>query len=561
MDVTGSNLTTLTDPSSPAPQQTISPTPVPGVSKSSPSRPIGISVSSSLSDVKPGLPPVTKTPASKMGASHPLHIEHNHSLPPINVDTTSNNSLTPVDKRHPISPAPVKQDDVSTHVCTHLNVGDAPTNGRQTFTDARVYDKLERWSPSIPVLILPATTRPADDTSDSEHSSSDSEDGNPPLPPPERPWSPSVPAALTTQASRRHNIRGRRAERPENSSSTRATQPSTEVPRPPSSPAPAPMTPQSLVKIKFPTKPESSTSVPGSFVPDVVGLPSSSSSDEDSKVSCLLLHSYFDFVTSSLVQTNIPPERISSSPSSVLRISRPHAVLPPPPHAEVPSSPSTLAHPSSPALKKEYSPSYRSPASSRGSFSHGPLENNTANAASHPSSPKQPARKPQTFSWPPFRPGRDDGSTDFYPPFRAGPDSCEAPPPVSLRPTSGSGPIHDHIPLNAAVRGRPAMLPNSNTVPVAPRHSSFPFSSTPARLPSPPGQTFHHSQPFAPSMSPKVPFKMSQTMMPDSGGHPPRQPRSGPPMQPMAPVPLGQSMAPKAYPQYHRQREYFAVCS
>ena len=292
MNVTGNNLTTPTDPS-PAPQQTISPTPVRGVSKSSPSRPIGISVSSSLSDVKPGLPPVAK---SKMGATHPRHIEHNDSLPPINVDTTSNNSLTPVDKRHPISPAPVKQDDVSTHVCTHFNVGDAPTNGRQTFTDTRVYDKLERWSPSIPVLTaLPATTRPADETSDSGHSSSDSEDGNPPLPPPERPWSPSVPAALTTRASRRHNIRGRRAERPENSSSPRATQPSTEVPRPPSSPAPAPMTPQSLAKIKFPTKLESSTSVPGSFVSDVVGLPSSSFSDEDNKVSCLFLHSHFDF--------------------------------------------------------------------------------------------------------------------------------------------------------------------------------------------------------------------------------------------------------------------------
>jgi len=290
MNVTGSALTTLTDPSPPS-QQTVSPTPpVRDVSKSSPSRPVGIPVSS-LSDVKAGLPPVAKTTVSKTGATHPRHIEHNNSLPPIHVDTTSKNSLTPGDKRHPISPTPVKQDDVSTPVCTHINVSDAATNGQKTFTDTRVSDKLERWSPSIPVLTSLPPTRPADETSDSGHSSSSSEDGNPPLPPPERPWSPSVPAALTTQASRRHNIRGRRAERPKNASSPRATQPSTEVPRPPSSPTLAPMISPSIAKIKFPTKPESSTPVPGSFASDVVGLPSSFS--EDSKVSCLFLYSHF----------------------------------------------------------------------------------------------------------------------------------------------------------------------------------------------------------------------------------------------------------------------------
>ena len=293
VNVAGGTPTILTDPS-PAPQQTVSPTPVRGVSTSSPSKPIGISISSSLSDVKAVLPPVAKTTASKTGATHPRHIEHNHSLPPIKIDTTSNNSLTPVNKRHPISPTPVKQDDVSTHVCAPFDVGDAATNGQQTFTETRVNDKLERWSPSIPVLTaLPATTRSADETSDSGHSSSSSEDGNPPLPPPERPWSPSVPAALTTQASRRHNIRGRRAERPENASSPRATQHSTELPRPPSSPTPAPMTSPSLAKIKFPTKLESNKS--GSFMSDVIGLPSSSFSDEDSKVSCLFLHNHFDF--------------------------------------------------------------------------------------------------------------------------------------------------------------------------------------------------------------------------------------------------------------------------
>lgn len=129
MNVTGIALTTLTDPSSPTPQQTVSPTSVRDVSKSSPSRPIRTSVSSSLSDVKAGLSPVAKTTVSKTGATHPRHIELNNSLPPIHVDTTSKNSLTPVDKRHPISPTPVKQDDVSTHVRTHFNVIDAATNG------------------------------------------------------------------------------------------------------------------------------------------------------------------------------------------------------------------------------------------------------------------------------------------------------------------------------------------------------------------------------------------------------------------------------------------------
>lgn len=296
VDIAGSTLTTLTDPS-PTSQQTISLSPVRGVSKSSPSRPVGISVSSSLPDAKAGLPPVAKTTtsSSNTGVTHPRHIEHNHSLPPIKVDTTSNNSFTPVDKRQPISPTPVKQDDVSTPVCTHFNVGDAASNGEQTFTDTRVNDKLERWSPSIPVLTsLPATTRLADETSDSGHSSSSSEDEGPPLPPPERPWSPSVPAALTTQASRRHNIRGRRTERPDNASRPRTIQPSKEVPRPPSPPTPAPMTSTSLAKIKFPTKSESNTPVPGSFVSDVIGHPPSSFSDEDSKVCCLFLHGHFD---------------------------------------------------------------------------------------------------------------------------------------------------------------------------------------------------------------------------------------------------------------------------
>jgi hypothetical protein len=258
-----------------------------------------------------------------------------------------------------------------------------------------------------------------------------------------------------------------------------------------------------------------------------------------------------------LVQADPLPEKIPSSPSSVRRFSRPHAILPPPPPVEVPASPSTLAPPPSSSLRKDNSPSRLSPASSRGSFSHGPLESSATSVASHPSSPKQFPRKPQTLSWPPFRPGRDDGPTDFYPPFRAGPDSCEPSPPLPLRPTSGPSTIHDHGPLNTPARGRPAAMSNSNNIPVAPRHPSFSLSSIPGRPSSPSVQTFHHSQPFGQPMAPKIHLKPSQVMVPDSN-HPPRQPRSGLTLQMMGSAPFAQSMSPKTYPQYHRYREYFA---
>lgn len=261
---------------------------------------------------------------------------------------------------------------------------------------------------------------------------------------------------------------------------------------------------------------------------------------------------------SSFFQSDLLPEKISSSPL-VRRFSRSGAILPPPPPAEVPSSPSTQTYPPSPSLRKDHSPSRLSPASPRGSFSHGLLESSSTSLPSHPPSPMQSLRKPQTFSWPPFRPGRDDGPTDFYPPFRAGPDPCEPPPPLSFRPTSGPGMIHDHTPLNSATRGRPAVISSSNAIPIAPRHSSFVHPSGPGRPPSPPVQPFHNSQPFGPSMSPKAPLKPSHAMIPD-GGHPPRQPRSEAALQAMPSASLGQGMTPKAYPQYHRHREYFMSC-
>lgn len=227
------------------------------------------------------------------------------------------------------------------------------------------------------------------------------------------------------------------------------------------------------------------------------------------------------------------------------------------PPADVISLPPTQAHPPSPSLRKDHSPSRLSPASSRGSFSHGPPESSATSVPSHPSSPKQSLRKPQTLSWPPFRPGRDDGSTDFYPPFRASPDACEPQQHQPFRPPSGPSTTHDHIPLNSQIRGRTAAISNSNSVPITPRYSSFTLPPGPGRPPSPASQPSHNSHPFGPPMSPKVPLKPFHAMVPD-GGYLPRQPRSEFTLQAMESTPLGQGMTPKPYPPFQRYREYFA---
>jgi len=135
-------------------------------------------------------------------------------------------------------------------------------------------------------IALPAAAGPSDETSESTHSPSDSEDGNLFLPAPERPWSPSVPDALSTLALRRYNIAARRAEQPEKANSSSETQPSlsTEVSPQPDTPTPTPPTPASPAKTKPATK--SNSFVPSGFVSGF-GLPPSSFSDEDSKVSGL----------------------------------------------------------------------------------------------------------------------------------------------------------------------------------------------------------------------------------------------------------------------------------
>ena len=281
-----------------------------------------------------------------------------------------------------------------------------------------------------------------------------------------------------------------------------------------------------------------------------------------------LQHSNIVLIHVNTVQVGLLPEKIAYAPSSARRLSRSDATLPPLHPIEGPPSPSTPVYPPSPSVKRDYSPSPSikrdhspsrlSPASLRGSFNHGPPEG-SATSVPHPSSPNQSLRKPQTLSWPPFRPSRDDSSADFYPPFRAGPDSSEQPPPLSFRPTSGPGAIRGHTPLNTPARGRPTGVSNSNTIPIAPRHP-FPLPSVPGRPSPPAAQPFHNSQPFGQSMSPKIPLKPSHAMVPDNG-HPPRQPRSEVAPQAMGSPPLGPSMISKTYSQYPRHRAYFASCN
>ena len=287
VDMTRDIVVTLTDPS-PAPEggsQTVRSTPARGGSLSSPSKSFSVPVSpASLNDSLIKMPPVTKVEATKMGAARPQHTERD-SPSPVKVDSTTDSLILPsAHKRPPISEASAKQDDTSINVCAHLRVDDSTTNGEQASTGARANDQLERWSPSVPVSIALPTTSLVDETSESANSPGVTDDGNSPFLAPERPWSPSVPAALTTQASRRHNIRIHRPEQPEITNGSSETQPGN-APLSPNSPTPVPMTPLSPAKVSLPTKPRSSSFIPGGFVSDAIGQPPSSFSNEDNKVS------------------------------------------------------------------------------------------------------------------------------------------------------------------------------------------------------------------------------------------------------------------------------------
>ncbi|KAH8991085.1 hypothetical protein EDB86DRAFT_1636991 [Lactarius hatsudake] len=371
---------------------------------------------------------------------------------------------------------------------------------------------------------------------------------------PERPWSPSVPAALTTQGLSRRRTRDRETEKLDNARCASQTKSTLLTETPPSStPTPAPPTfPPDGNGFPAKLEPTFATSFSaGSPMTVFVGkLSNHPSSDEDNKVShqtSTHLSSRTNSFTPALTQILPPTENSPSSTSFALQYARSDAVFVPPLLPVDRHLSPSFSHPHSPGLRQDQSPSRLSPVSSRGPFSYGPLENSATNIPSHTSSPKLPARKPQTFSWPPFRPNLDEGSTDFDPPFRAGPDFCEPPPPPPpppFRPTSGPATVRTYP---AATHGRPAVISSSNAIPLAPRHSCVPPSA-------PGGPSSPIIQPFyPPSISPQPLLKPPQGMVPD-GNYPPRQPRAETAMQAMTSAPLGQGVVPRSQPQYHRQR-------
>jgi hypothetical protein len=113
--------------------QSINPTLARGGPKPEPLETLSSSVpSSSLHDSKVGavgLPPVAKNAAPKMGAVHPQHAARNRTLSLVKVDSITGSSIPPsVDKHHPISSTPLKQDHISVNVCAHLRAEYATTD-------------------------------------------------------------------------------------------------------------------------------------------------------------------------------------------------------------------------------------------------------------------------------------------------------------------------------------------------------------------------------------------------------------------------------------------------
>jgi hypothetical protein len=214
-------------------------------------------------------------------------------------------------------------------------------------------------------------------------------------------------------------------------------------------------------------------------------------------------------------------------------------------------------HAPSPRLRREHSPSRLSPVSSRGSFSHGARESSVTSVPSHPSSPNLSVRRPSGPSWPPFRPlaSLGDGPTEFDPPFRAGPEFGEQPQPPPFRPISGPSATRGFTPPHAPMHGRPAAMSSSNTIPIAPRHSSVVLPPAQGRPSSPAAQSLRNSQSLGPLTIPSQPPRKPSHGMILESGHPPRQPRSEAAMQSMAPASLGRIMTPRSYSQYHRNRE------
>lgn len=362
-----------------------------------------------------------------------------------------------------------------------------------------------------------------------------------------------MPAALTTQGLCRRRTKDRETEKADNAKGPGQTK-STLLTESPSSSSPTLAPPTSPPEDNvFPTKLEptlvTALANGGPLTAFLGKLSNHLSSDVDHKMphqTSTHLSSRTNSFTSALTQILPPTEKPPSSP----QFPRTDAALPSP-HLSVDghisSSFSVSAHSHSPELRRDQSPSHLSPVSSRGAFSYGPLENTATNIPSHTSSPTVSQRKSQTFSWPPFRPNLDEGSTDFDPPFRAGPDFCEPPPPPPFRPTSGPATVCTFM---TPTPGRPAATSSSNSIPIPTRYSPCVPPSAPGGPSSPTIQPFFQS-----SISPQPPLKPPQGTVLD-GNYPPRQPRADAAMQAMASVSLGQGVVPWSQPQYHRQREY-----
>lgn len=491
---------------------------------------------------KVGLSPAPETTSTEVGSRVPRR--YSEREPPTEVASTSNITI------------PSSVDNPVTVPTPHAEHDDVPPD---TSTNATVGDNLERWSPSVPApTALLVTPRPVDENSEGADSSDSNEDQKAVLATPERPWSPSVPAALTTQGLGRRRTKTRETERPDNVRGASQTKSNLLMETPPSSsPTPAPSTsPPDDNEFSTRLEPIFATSfATGSPMTAFVGkLYNHSPSDEDNQVPhqpSTHFSSRTNHFTPALMQILPHTEKPLSSPSIAPQFARFDAALPPS-HLSVERHPSpsfsVSTHPHSPGLRQDQSPSRLSPVSSRSSFSYGPLENSATNIPSHTSSPKVSARKPQAFSWPPFRPNFDEGSTDFDPPFRAAPDFCEPPPPPPFRATSGLVTVRTYT---VPTPGRPAVISSSNAIPLAPRHSSCVPPSAPGGPPSPTIQSFN-PQPFCPpSISPQPP----QGMVPD-GNYPPRQPRADAATPAMTSASLEQGVAPRSQPQYHRQPRY-----
>ena len=133
VNITTNTQATLNEPS-PAPKEdseTKHPTLAQDGPKPSPLEALSnsLSVSSSLNDLRAGLPPVANTATTKMGAAHLRHTERDHTVSPVKIDSITVSSVPPsVDVHDPTSSSLAQQDHVSTNVCAHSNVGREATN-------------------------------------------------------------------------------------------------------------------------------------------------------------------------------------------------------------------------------------------------------------------------------------------------------------------------------------------------------------------------------------------------------------------------------------------------